>query len=325
MHCQLCRKKIGLLRRVFDPQYCCSGHRKKARKASARLVREYDPGLYYEDPWPSFSPENEKKKPNKMGMPGMVICTCLVLTLCAALVIGPAPSGGGPGSAVETAGGTLPASGGPTPPQSSGGFGSGLRRLLPERESVRVSEDFTGEFKNWTGSLDHWTTKSGYAHPGGLLLLKPSLGLSDYQLDFEGQVEKKGLNWAYRAANTQNYYATKISFGRTGSLPGADLVRFAVIGGKEQPRSSYPLPLLLRKDQMFHVAVNIKGSDFVTSINGQIVDTWTDARLKSGGVGFFSERGESSAIHWVHISQKRSIIDGFFAAAIPFSVYADLL
>jgi hypothetical protein len=48
----------------------------------------------------------------------------------------------------------------------------------------------------------------------------------------------------------------------------------------------------------------------VTKVNGQIVDTWSDTRLKRGGVGFFSDRGESAAIHWVDVREEREGIFG---------------
>jgi hypothetical protein len=42
MLCFLCGKKIGLLRKVVDQQYCCSAHRKEAKLASAKAFREED-------------------------------------------------------------------------------------------------------------------------------------------------------------------------------------------------------------------------------------------------------------------------------------------
>ena len=42
MLCFLCGKKIGLLRRLADQQYCCAAHRKEAKLASAQAYREED-------------------------------------------------------------------------------------------------------------------------------------------------------------------------------------------------------------------------------------------------------------------------------------------
>src|SRR5579863_5834553 len=40
MLCFLCGKKIGFLRAVVDQQYCSADHRKEARLASARALRD---------------------------------------------------------------------------------------------------------------------------------------------------------------------------------------------------------------------------------------------------------------------------------------------
>ena len=42
MLCFLCGKKIGLVRRLADQQYCCAAHRKEAKLASAQAYREED-------------------------------------------------------------------------------------------------------------------------------------------------------------------------------------------------------------------------------------------------------------------------------------------
>jgi hypothetical protein len=47
----------------------------------------------------------------------------------------------------------------------------------------------------------------------------------------------------------------------------------------------------------------------VTTINGQKVDTWSDDRLERGGVGFFSDPGESALINWVRVTAGSSFLD----------------
>ena len=65
--------------------------------------------------------------------------------------------------------------------------------------------------------------------------------MTDYQLEFVGEIEQKGMSWAYRAKDARNYYANKIVITKPGPLPSADLVRYAVINGVERARSSTPL------------------------------------------------------------------------------------
>ena len=50
MHCLYCRRKIGLLRRLTDTEYCGPDHRVKMRALSARAVRDQrEFGDDYED------------------------------------------------------------------------------------------------------------------------------------------------------------------------------------------------------------------------------------------------------------------------------------
>ena len=57
---------------------------------------------------------------------------------------------------------------------------------------------------------------------------------TDYRIEFEGQVDLKGLGWVFRAADPKNYYAYKIELVRTGSDPGAALTHFAMVKGARQ-------------------------------------------------------------------------------------------
>ena len=43
----------------------------------------------------------------------------------------------------------------------------------------------------------------------------------------------------------------------------------------------------------------------VTSIDGQEVDSWSDDMFKQGGIGFFSEVGESARIYWMKVTRNQ--------------------
>ena len=43
-------------------------------------------------------------------------------------------------------------------------------------------------------------------------------------------------------------------------------------------------------------------------MNGQLVSYWTDTRLPRGGVGFFSDDGESAVVKWVTLSERDSLL-----------------
>jgi len=57
--------------------------------------------------------------------------------------------------------------------------------------------------------------------------------------------------------------------------------------------------------------VSVRGNHFLTSINGQLMSSWTDNLLSRGGVGFFSESGESALLKWVNVSERDSMLARF--------------
>jgi hypothetical protein len=192
------------------------------------------------------------------------------------------------------------------------GVGSSLRSVLPGWQAVRLRDDFRAGLRDWggaAGSALDWTREDGVVRPGRLRLWTPSLKLTDYHLEFEGEIERKSMGWTFRSGNVGNYYASKINVSRPGPAPRLEIVRYVVLDGKEFDRIQLPLPPAVYDESLYRVRVDVKGSYFVTSINGQIVDSWSDKRLKKGGVGFFADKGEASAIHWVSVN---SIEPGFF-------------
>jgi hypothetical protein len=141
-----------------------------------------------------------------------------------------------------------------------------------------------------------------------LRLWKPSASLSNYELEFLGQIDHKSMDWAFRAADLRNYYGAKLVMTRPGPLPNAGLVRFVVLDGRERERVELPLPLTLERGVDYKVRVSVRGSRFLTSVNGQLISSWMDGRISRGGVGFFSEDGESSVLKWVSVSERDSFI-----------------
>jgi hypothetical protein len=135
-------------------------------------------------------------------------------------------------------------------------------------------------------------------------------------LDFQAQIEQRAIGWAFRARDFQNYYAAKIVLSRPAPFPVTEIVRYAVLNGKEQPKVQLPLPMQLQRGTLYRVNVKIAGSQFVTMVNGAIVDTWEDSRIKSGGVGFFTDKGEVASIMGVKVAEERGILERMFLPAI---------
>ncbi len=298
MYCHYCRNRIGWFRRQFDRKYCSSEHRRKGNLRSARALRdagELEPlGLWL----PTRDLEGPKKARSGSrngALAAVLICVSMLVLLWVA------PKDGPTATAVINY----------TMPQSAAG--SPLRSILPGWQDVRLRDDFNSGLRDWKGSAgasQDWAREGSTVRPGKLRLWEPSLKLTDYQLEFEGQIERKALGWTFRSGNLENYYATKINVPRSRPAQRAEIVRYVVLDGKEFDRVQLPLPLTVADESLYRVKVNVRGSYFVTSINGQVVDSWSDRRLKRGGVGFFADKGEVASIHWVSVNTAEP---GFFS------------
>jgi hypothetical protein len=180
------------------------------------------------------------------------------------------------------------------------------------RAAVEMSEDFQDGMQGWQGQGE-WTrswqiNKAGYARPGRLALYEPSMHMQDYRMEFLVQIEKKAVGWAYRAGDTENYYAAKITVVKPGPLPVLSLVRYPVIGGRQGEKVEIPIRILMHNDTPYRVQLTVNGQEFSTSIEGQLVDLWRDDKLKAGGFGFFSDTGERARVYWMKLSHQDDFI-----------------
>ena len=302
MHCLYCRGKIGLLRRLTDSEYCGPDHRVKMRALSARALRDQrEIGDDYEDLSTVFvKPIDGLSSRTNQANTSTGSTVIFTLFMLGALVVG-------------TLG--LPESGSSNSPRarSLGSFTS-FRATLRSYATIKVTDDFKKGLNSWVSAgpalshLKEWSYRDGFVRPGRLRLLKDSIKMTNYQIEFVGEVEQKGLSWAYRAKDSRNFYASKIVVSKRGALPTADLVRYAVINGTEHARKLIPLPVVARADALYKVQMTVRANDFSTIVNGSMVDTWSDSRLPSGGVGFFADQGEVATLRYVTITDKDTLV-----------------
>jgi len=184
--------------------------------------------------------------------------------------------------------------------------------FLRERSEVLIEDDFLSGISGWDGGpewAEGWAYgAAGFVQPRKLALLRASLPLADYRLEFLGQIDKKSLGWVFRASDLNNYYAMKITIAKPGPLPLAAIVRYTVVDGAAVDRVQLPLPLSIRNDTLYRVETSAVQDRFTTSINGQVVDTFFDRRHPSGGVGLFSGPGESSRVLWVRVAEQDDLL-----------------
>jgi hypothetical protein len=192
---------------------------------------------------------------------------------------------------------------------------SGREALLArihERAAIELQDDFRSGLSQWTGVsgwAETWSyDPTGFARPGRLALFAHATALTDYRFDFLTEIDNKSVSWVFRASDVHNYYVTKLLQSKSATNSAFSIVRYAVIGGHEGPKMHLPLPSAAPGRRMFWVRQEIRGVDFTTYVDGRLVDTWSDPRLASGGIGFFSDSGEAAYIRSVQVTENNDIL-----------------
>jgi hypothetical protein len=191
-------------------------------------------------------------------------------------------------------------------------------RTLRNSAPATLRDDFHSGLNEWVAASSRsgskmkdsgsdWKFSAEGLKPGRLRIWKRSTALANYEFDFVGQIDRKSMGWAYRALDSGNYYGTKLTILRPGTGINAGLVRYVVMNGREQERASLPIPVNLTPGASYRVRVNVLGDRFVTTLNGQVISSWSDRRLRRGGVGFFNDDGEST-VSWVSLSERDSLL-----------------
>lgn len=316
MRCQRCGREISPLRLLTDRDFCSERCRKKGARASAWFLRDAE---YEADPLWESPPESAPKQPPKASNGMMaVVMVGLVGALIVAKLVFPDDSAarGGPSPVARTAPMTRSVNADEEQRRLSEDTGlmAWLESRLPGSAPVKAKVDFRSNLGEWAGSGRGWVVREGSARVGELRLWKPTLATRDYEFEFEGLVERKGMSWVYRAADTQDYYATRIQILRPGVVSGATIVRYGVESGQIFARTELPLPVALERNRPYRIATLVAGSRFTTLIDGKVVDEWSDPRLVKGGVGFFASDGEQSVLRWAMFRERKSLWDRFASA-----------
>jgi hypothetical protein len=307
MLCQLCGKQIGLFRRVVDREFCTVTHRQEARTSLDRSLADID-----EQEDDSWAVSRSRKAAARAGSPSTQTASVMLLVVAAVLILATLSfSGQGNTSfAIATAPSTRPADAGWV-----AGISNSVGHAFRNKAPATWHEDFHSGFNDWVRagsrtleSSGDWSMSAEGLKPGRLRLWKRSTALANYELDFLGQIDHKSMGWAYRALDSGNFYGTKLTIMKQGPGTNAGLVRFVMLNGHEMDRVQLPLPLTLATGESYRVRVNVLGDHFITSVNGQVISSWSDQRLHRGGVGFFSDEGESATLKWVSLSERDSVL-----------------
>jgi hypothetical protein len=158
-----------------------------------------------------------------------------------------------------------------------------------------------------------------------LRLWKKSTAMQNYEMEFQGKLEKTSLSWAVRASDAGNYYATKLAIIKAGPLPNAGLIRYAMVNGRETERTQVPLPLTLERGTGYRIRVTVNGDQIRTYLGSTMIGAMTDKRLVRGGVGFFDDAGDPQKVDWVSVSEHDSFLGRMLANFAVFVMPGDPL
>jgi len=320
MRCLRCGRPISPLRQLTDREYCSDDHRRRGPLPSASVLRDIE---HEQDPfWDALHGQVAAQRRQAANTSlGAVLVLGVGLIVAARFwfpeEVSPLPSL--PQIAVNPTGTTAAKEHvGPN------GFLAWLQKLMPGDRPVVARESFDRGLRDWVAAGDHlaqnasWMVREGAAIPGRLKLWRPTLNSINYDVEFEGQIQRKAISWAFRAHDSANYYGTKILLRKPGEASGASIQRIIVAANHLQPGLELPLPITLHKDQAYQIAFTVHGNRFTTLIDGHVIDEWTDSRHKAGGVGFYSDEGESSTINWVHFTERKGLFSRLFSAHLLF-------
>ncbi len=199
-----------------------------------------------------------------------------------------------------------------------------VRQAVYDRAAVALDEDFRSGLDDWVSRGDATTEWSfdptGFVRPGPLALYRPSMGLTDYHMLFMGMIDQKAMSWVVRAADFNNYYVMKLTVLKPGPQTTVRLTRYAVINGEAQDRVDTTVPFDARPDTLYRVQMDVRDDNFALSMQGQMVDSWSEPRLRHGGIGFFTARGEESRVRWVQVEHQYDMLGRLCAYLAPYEI-----
>jgi hypothetical protein len=174
---------------------------------------------------------------------------------------------------------------------------------VPKRPKVAVhyEEQFAGGWDNWVGGVNDWPVDVAGVRTGSLAIFMPTLDLTDYELEFLGRIDAKTINWVVRATNLEQHILCTLTLREGNQL---EFSRSAVIGGVAEPPVVAETRVAGKKRSAVTIHTSVSGDDFAVQVDGNAIDTWTEERLPSGGVGFMGTPEDRARLYWVKVSSQ---------------------
>jgi hypothetical protein len=173
----------------------------------------------------------------------------------------------------------------------------------PASVAVHFEEHFASGWDNWVGGVDDWHMDVAGVRTGAMALFMPTLDLVDYELEFLGRIDAKTINWVVRAAGLDQHIRCTLTL-RPGNE--VEFSRTIIKGGIAETPVTSPTRVPGKKRSAVTIRTIVNGDSFAVEVDGIRVDSWTEERLPSGGVGFVGTADDRARLYWVKVSSSQS-------------------
>jgi len=107
-------------------------------------------------------------------------------------------------------------------------------------------------------------------------------------MEFSWVPDASGVGWVFRARDSNNYYAARLSLQQRDGESVLVSEHFGVSEGTENPHSQKVIPLH-NTTALIKVHMDAIGSAFKLFVEDDLADSWTGTRLETGALGFYAD------------------------------------
>jgi hypothetical protein len=147
--------------------------------------------------------------------------------------------------------------------------------------------------------VEDWILDPAGARTGSLAVFMPTLDKRDYDLEFLTRIDNRSVTWVFRAVNLVDYYIASITITADG---GYEFKRGCVMGEVRDFAEPTLLRFPLNRKNAVTIRLRAIGNEFTLTLDGQAIESWTDDRLATGGIGFQGAPDDRARIYWVRLS-----------------------
>jgi hypothetical protein len=187
-----------------------------------------------------------------------------------------------------------------------------LQAKVAERAAVDIVEDFRSGLSRWDGKGNWARTwsydRSGTVRPGNMAIFEPTTGLRNYSFEMKAAVDKRVIQWLVRATDLSNYHINRLIVTPDAAQTKLELQRWTVHKGRAGRVKLVPLPYGPANQSLFAIRVEVQGESVTTYLGDQVIDTFSDTRLASGGIGLAGAPGDQARVYAVRVSHQTDFL-----------------